>query len=482
MQNAHKPWQWPLHWQILLGLLLGAATGLAVGWWAIGEIPASTAPEARGTVGGDKVIATALYQLFELGGDLFLNGLKLIIVPLVTTSIILAIANLTAQAGGGGDFARLGTKTLVYYLTTSLIAVLIGLVLVNVISPGVVGGQPILAGGDLSAFAGDRAAVDAKVGGKTGGDFLDVFRAMVPDNLVGAAADGQLLGLIVVSMLVGYFLSRVIRLHPDSGRAVRNVIDGIYHLTLMVTDVVLRLAPIGVFFLIAGTFAKQFASLYPDGRFEQFLTGILVFAATALAALLVHFLGVMPLVLAFVARVNPLRHYKAMTPALLTAFSTSSSSATLPLTMDCVEKRAGVSNRVAGFTLPLGATVNMDGTALYECVAAVFICQAFGVDLSITQQFIIVLTALLTSVGVAGVPSASLVAIAVILGGVQNGLASRGIEVDLIAGMALLFVFDRPLDMCRTAVNIFGDSVGAVTIARSEGETDVLQDKPVTAP
>jgi Na+/H+-dicarboxylate symporter len=479
MAASAAPWRWPLHWQILLGLLLGAAAGLAVGAWAIGQIPESVAADERGRVGGGIATSTVLFTIFKLGGDLFLNGLKLIIVPLVTSSIILALARLTAQAGGGNDFARLGGKTLVYYLATSLVAVLIGLVLVNAVSPGIVEGTGILVGNDLSAFDDAREQVDAKVGGKTGGDFLDTIRNMVPPNLVGAAADGQLLGLIVVSMLVGYFLSRTVRRHPDAGRAVFNLVEGIYHLTLMITDVVLRLAPIGVFFLIAGTFAEQFATLYPDGRFQQFLTGIGFFAGTAVAALAVHFLGFMPLVLALIARVNPLRHYKAMAPALLTAFSTSSSSATLPLTMDCVETRAGVSNRVAGFTLPLGATVNMDGTALYECVAAVFICQAFGIDLSIGQQFIIVLTALLTSIGVAGVPSASLVAIAVILGGVQNGLAARGIEVDLIAGMALLFVFDRPLDMCRTAVNVFGDSVAAVVVARSEGE-QVLTDEPRT--
>jgi Na+/H+-dicarboxylate symporter len=161
----------------------------------------------------------------------------------------------------------------------------------------------------------------------------------------------------------------------------------------------------------------------------------------------------------------------------MTAFSTASSSATLPLTMECVEDRAGVSNKTASFVLPLGATVNMDGTALYECVAAIFICQAFGVDLSLAQQFMIVVTALLTSVGVAGVPAASLVAIVVILQAVQAQLPTGTLPegVALVTGLGLLLVFDRPLDMCRTAVNIFSDSVGAVTIAKSEGERDVLK-------
>ena len=471
MPATLKIWRWPLHWQILVGLLLGAAVGLAVGWTAYAQ--ARDAGDAAGAAalleGGGGALTYWPYTLFDLVGDMFLNGLKLIIVPLVTTSIILAVANL----GGGDDFGRLGGKTLLYYLTTSALAILVGLVLVNLVAPGVTGGRGILAGGDVSAFQAEDAAVGERVGGRTAGDFLNVFREMVPPNLVDAAAQGQLLGLIVASMLVGYFLTRVV---ADRRGVLMRFVEGVYDLTLMVTHLVLALAPIGVFALIAATVALQFAKLYPDDRFGEFIAGIGAFAGVAVAALALHFLVTLPLILLLVARVNPLRHYAAMAPALVTAFSTASSSATLPLTMECVEHRAGVSNRVTSFTLPLGATVNMDGTALYECVAAIFICQAFGVDLSFGQQFLIVVTALLTSVGVAGVPSASLVAIAVILGSVQSQIGGlpQYEGVNLIAGMALLFVFDRPLDMCRTAVNVFSDSVGAATIARTEGETTSL--------
>jgi len=237
---------------------------------------------------------------------------------------------------------------------------------------------------------------------------------------------------------------------------------------------VLRLAPIGVLGLLAATFAEQYAKLKPDARFEEFLTGIVSFALVAFFVLLLHLLLTLPLILLLVARVKPWRHYKAMLPALMTAFSTASSSATLPVTIECTEERAGVSNKITSFVLPLGATVNMDGTALYECVAAIFICQAFGIDLSFAQQFMIVITALLTSVGVAGVPAASLVAIIIILQAVQNQLPPDAPA--LIAGLGLLFVFDRPLDMCRTAVNIFSDSCGAVTVASTEGES------PLTSP
>ncbi len=491
-------WRWPLHWQILLGLVIGAALGylsgstaLAVATQTLGDkrqaaavvTGALTLAEADQLTTWQALVTRWLYLIADLIGDMFINGLKLIIVPIVTSSIILAVVNI----GSGKGFGRLGGKTLGYYACTSLVAILIGLTLVNIVAPGtspatapgsasgsedgsVVG---ILQGRDLSAFADAQAQVEAKAGGKTGTDFLDVFREMVPPNLVAAAADGSLLGLIVVSLIIGYFLARYT--HPSQGILV-GFVQGVYDITLKITDLVLALAPIGVLGLLAATVAEQYAKLAPDDRFADFLGGIVKFAAVALGALAIHFLIVLPLILCFIARVNPLRHYKAMAPALMTAFSTASSSATLPLTMECVEDRAGVSNRIASFTLPLGATVNMDGTALYECVAAIFICQAFGIDLTLGQQFMIVVVALLTSVGVAGVPAASLVAIIVILQAVQNQLPAGALPegVLLTGGLGLLFVFDRPLDMCRTAVNIFSDSVGAVTIAKSEGETDIL--------
>ena len=415
------------------------------------------------------MLARPDYLFYKLVGDLFLNALKLIIVPLVTTSIILAVR----QVGSGSDAGRLALKTLLYYFTTSLIAIIIGLILVNTIRPGFTSdGLGILQGQDIAAFSGEAEEIAGKAAGKTGTSFLDVFRVMVPENLFAAATDnGQLLGLITVSLVVGFFLSR---LTGEPERILTAFITGVYDITLKLTDLVLRLAPIGVAALIAATVAQYYARLAPDDRFAQFALGVVYFAATALAALALHFFVTMSLILVFVARVSPLRHYRAMLPALLTAFSTASSSGTLPVTMECVEDNAGVSNKTAGFVLPLGATVNMDGTALYECVAVIFICQAFGIELPIAQQFFILIVALLTSVGVAGVPSASIVAIVVILQAVQGQLAEAGVAVTLAAGLGLIWPFDRLLDMCRTAVNVFSDSVGAVTIARTEGETTAL--------
>jgi Na+/H+-dicarboxylate symporter len=189
------------------------------------------------------------------------------------------------------------------------------------------------------------------------------------------------------------------------------------------------------------------------------------FFFTTLFALAVHMFVVMPLLLKYIGRVKPSRHFKAMLPALLTSFSTSSSSATLPITLECVEKNAGVSNRTSSFVLPLGATINMDGTDLYECVAAMFIAQAYGLQLGLTEQFLIVITALVTSIGVAGIPAASLVAISIIL-------TTIGLPLE---GIGLILAVDRVLDMCRTSVNVFSDSCGAVIIARSEGEDQVLR-------
>lgn len=467
-------WRWKLHWQILLGLILGALIGYISGAIAI------SASEAIAASGGKPQKAVEIvknrwdFHLFKLIGDLFLNGLKLIVIPLVTSSIILAVAGLGAQAG----FGRMGLKTLIYYMSTSLIAILIGLSLVNLVKPGIVapdevtGEKRTLLNADIiSKFDAEAADMKKKVGDKTGTDFLNVFRTMVPDNPVKAAAEGNLLGLIVCSLLIGYFLSK---LTGNPQVVFRDFFQAINDITMSITDLVLRFAPLGVAMLVAATIAENYAALAQEDRFADFVSGIVKFTITALVALLLHFAIVFPIILALIARVNPWRHYKAMFPALLTAFSTASSNATLPVSMECLEERAGVSKKVTSFVLPLGATVNMDGTALYECVAAIFIAQAFGIELSFAQQFFVVIVALFTSIGVAGVPSASLVAIVIILQSLTQQLAAQGIDVNLEAGLPILLVFDRFLDMCRTSVNIFSDSVGAVIVAKTEGETNVL--------
>jgi len=263
-----------------------------------------------------------------------------------------------------------------------------------------------------------------------------------------------MLGLIFFSLLFGFFITK---LAPTKAELMQNFWQAVLDVMMHMTNWVMKFAPYGVFALVAKVVAVSGVDIFIP---------LAVFFFTVIAALLFHFIGTMSLILHFVAKVNPLRHYRAMSSALLTAFSTSSSSATLPLTMECVEHKAGVSNRVTSFTLPLGATVNMDGTALYECVAAMFIAQAYGLDLTITTQFTIVLVALVTSIGVAGIPSASLVAISIILGTI-------GLPLE---GVGLILAVDRVLDMCRTAVNVFSDSVAAIVIAKLEGEQGILKD------
>jgi Na+/H+-dicarboxylate symporter len=421
--------QLKLHWQIVIALVLAVPAGLLAGRDA-------------------GLFGVSFHAVFDFVGTLFLNALKMLIVPLIVASIISGIAGI----GSSSALGRLGGRTLLYYMTTSLLAILIGLLLVNLIAPGIINGEPAQQRLGLMA---ESPMLLPDVAGRDTGDVIDVFLRMVPVNIVAAAADGQMLGLIFFSLLYGYFMTRIGATYAE---VQYNFWHGMFKVMMLITEWVISFAPIGVFALVARVIADTgFAAFAP----------LAWFFFTVLAALAVHFFIILPLLLRLVGRVNPLHHYQAMAPALLTAFSTASSSATLPLTLECVEKNAKVSNRTSSFVLPLGATVNMDGTALYECVAAMFIAQAYGLELSFGVQFTIVLVALLTSIGVAGIPAASLVAIAIILG-------SIGLPLE---GIGLILAVDRVLDMCRTAVNVYSDSCGAVIIARLEGEEGVLQEK-----
>ncbi|MCP5278067.1 MAG: dicarboxylate/amino acid:cation symporter [Thiobacillus sp.] len=412
-----------LHWQVLIALAMAVLAGSA------------TRPDSL--LAGISPLA-----IYDFLGSLFLNALKMLIVPLIVASIIAGLANNRTTAGLG----RLGGKTLAWYLTTTALAVLVGLLAVNLVQPGLVDGQPAK---DLLGLAAETGAVMEKVAGRDSGDLVEILLRMVPPNIVSAAAEGQMLGLITFSLLFGYFITR---LPEELGRSQRSFWEGFAQVMLKITELVMKFAPMGVFGLVAKVVATSGLEAFRP------LAG---FFFTVLAALAIHMFVVLPLLLKFVGGVSPLRHFQAMSPALLTAFSTASSSATLPLTMDCVEKRAGVSERTSSFILPLGATVNMDGTALYECAAVLFIAQAYGVDLSFMQQLTVVILSLVTSIGVAGIPAASLVAITLIL--THFGLPAEAI--------GLILATDRLLDMCRTSVNVFSDACGAVAIARTEGES-----------
>lgn len=417
-----------LHWQILLAILFGGLAG-----WATG-------PE--GGIGPMRFV-----DAFDVVGELFLNALKMLIVPLVMSALISGIASI----GRGANLGRMGGKAVIYYLTTSVLAILAGLLVVNLLAPGISGGEPA---GELLNLRQDDVTAEAlsQIENRTDTSVGAIILQLFPGNIVGAAAQGQMIGLIVFCLMFGFYMMRT---GERQAQVLRDFWQGVFETMMAITMLIMRFAPIGVFALIAKTVATAgFGGIAP----------LAVFFATVVAALALHTFVTLPALLYFVGRVRPQAHFRAMAPAMLTAFSTASSAGTLPLTMECLQKNSGVSSRVVGFVLPLGSTVNMDGTALYECVAAIFIAQAYGLDLSFAQQFTVVILALLTSTGMAGIPAASLVAISVILGAIGLPLEAIGV----------LLVTDRVLDMLRTSVNVFSDSCGAVVIARSEGETTAI--------
>ncbi len=426
-----------LHWQILIALALAVVVGLLVG--------------EDGAIFG-----VTFYAIFDFVGQLFLNALKMLIVPLIVSSIIVGVAGI----GNSENLGRLGGKTIGYYALTSFFAIVVGLTVVNLIQPGVVldeQGQQASAE-EVFGLTADASELEAQFADKGADDVVAIFLRMIPTNVIAAASAGQMLGLIFFSLLYGFFITRI---DNEYAEVQYRFWDGMFQIMMRITDLIMRFAPLGVFALVAKTVAST--------GVEAFIP-LAKFFFTVVAALGIHLLVTLPLLLRFLGRVRPTRHFRAVSPALLTAFSTASSSATLPITMECVEKNAGVSNKTTSFVLPLGATVNMDGTALYECVAVMFIAQAYGVEMTLATQFSVVLLALMTSIGVAGIPAASLVAIAIILSAV--GLPLEGI--------GLILAVDRLLDMMRTAVNVTSDSCGAVIIAKSEGETGILEDKPAT--
>ena len=384
-----------------------------------------------------KLISAAYYNPYlsyvRWMGVLFMRLLKMLIIPLVLSSLISGVSNL----GGAENLGRLGLKTLSYYMLTSTLAIVTGLFFVNLLKPGV-GAEKIGAG-----------VVD---GLSTSADSIgETLMEIVPTNLFSALSNGEMLPIIFFSILFGLFITKV----GDKPRIIMtDFFNAMFDVMMKITMWVIRFTPLGVFGIVAKVIADQ-----------DDLTGLAarmgIYMLTVLLGLFFHAFISLPLLTRFIGKVNPVKHFKAVTTPLLTAFSTSSSGATLPLTMTAVEQNDGVSNKISSFTLPLGATINMDGTALYELVVAVFIAQAYGIDLTIGQQAIMVLTALLASIGAAAIPMAGLVMITVVL-------TVAGLPLE---GIGLVLAVDRILDMFRTSVNVWSDTCGAVIIAKSEGET-----------
>ena len=371
-------------------------------------------------------------------GDLFMRLLRMIIVPLVLTSIISGVASV----GGGRAIGRLFSKTLGYYALSSLLAATVGLLMVNLIRPGDGANMVDVVSGQLPEAQTPESAV---------GLLLDV----VPENFIQAMAASDMLAIIFFCIVFGTSITAL----PDKTRAIlTDLFEALFHAMMVLTSGIIKFLPIGVFALIT--------KMVGTTGFDAFRP-LALYALTIGSGVTIHLFVTLPLLLIFLGRISPRIHFANMREPLLVAFSTSSSGATLPVTMSVVEDKVGVSNKVASFVLPMGATVNMDGTAVFECAGALFIAQVLGFDLTIGTQAIVVLTSLAASIGAAAVPSAGLVIIFIVLD--QIGL--RGPEVNVIVGSML--AIDRPLDMYRTAVNVFSDSCGAAIVARSEGETGV---------
>ena len=410
--NPDAPWYGRLHWQVLTAMVVGALFGV---------------------VGGEPMADRVGWI-----GDLFMKLLRMVIVPLVLTSIISGVASV----GGGRSLGRLFSKTMGYYVLSSFLAAFVGLLMVNLIRPGV--------GANLTGT--DQQALPEL---STPGSPIQLLLDIVPQNVVQAAATADMLALIFFCIVFGAALSTL----PDkSRRPLVEFFDALFHVMMTLTSGIIKFLPIGVFALITRMIGTT--------GFDAFRP-LAMYALTIFSGGTIHFFVSLPILLILLGRISPRIHFANMREPLLIAFSTSSSGATLPVTMNVVEEKVGVSNKIASFVLPMGATINMDGTAVFECAGALFIAQAMGFDLTIMQQGIVVLTALLASIGAAAVPSAGLVVIFIVLGAI--GL--EGPDVNVIVGSML--AIDRPLDMYRTAANVFSDSCGAAIIARSEGETGV---------
>jgi len=425
-----------LHHKVLFALLLSFGLGIWI------NLQHGSAPSMSWVLW--------LISFCEFTGKLFLNALKMVVIPLVLTSVICGVS----QIAGDKDFGRLGLKTLLLYSLTGILAVATGLLCVNLIRPGLVDPEVRDAlTNDLNAAQPSSLESALQVADSGWSNLLEIFHRMVPPNLFTAAVEGQLLGLICFGLLFGFFLGQT---KAEFQKTQLSFWQGLQEIILKITHFILRFAPIGIFGLVTPTLAKSGLDMF-------WLMG--GFALTVFLALAIHALLVLPLLLKTFGGIKFVDHYRAMAPALLTAFSTASSSATLPVTMECTNKRVGVSSKISGFTLPLGATLNMDGTALFECVVVIFLAQFFGIEMSWVTQFFVVLLALLTSVGVAGIPSASLVAILVILQAVGFD------EQSIATGVSMIYVVDRILDMSRTMINVLGDSCAAAIIGKSEGES-----------
>jgi Na+/H+-dicarboxylate symporter len=420
----------PLHWKIIIGMLLGVVFGVAAIFLGLKSFtPDYIAPF----------------------GTIFINLLKLMAVPLVLVSLINGVSNLKDIS----KLSRIGSKAIAWYMFTTVLAISLGLVLVNIIQPG-------------NSFSEEKKAAFRSQYGETVDKNTAVAKDaapakplqflvdIVPQNVFNSMTDNtKMLQVIFFALLFGVAL---VLIDPDKAKPLKDFFGTLDMVVLKIIDIIMSAAPYGVFALLAGLIV-DFAGDNPRDAIEL-LQALAVYSFTVVLGLGILVFIVYPFVMKFVAGVSPRKFFQAMGPAQLLAFSTSSSAATLPVTMECAEENLGISKEVSSFVLPLGATINMDGTALYQAVATLFIAQTMGMELGLSAQLTIILTSVLASIGSAAVPGAGMVMLVIVL-------ESVGIDP---AGIALIFGVDRILDMCRTTVNVTSDAVCAVLIAKSENQ------------
>lgn len=427
-------WYKKLHWQIIIGMILGLLWGLL------------------SSVLGFNEFTTDYIRPF---GTIFINLLKLIAVPLVLASLVVGVASLNDIT----KLSRMGGKTIAIYMVTTVFAISIGLGVVNIMQPG--GALPAETRATLTeSYVDNVEGRDDDARELLERSPLDFFVDIVPENFFEAASNNtNMLQVVFIAIIFGI---GIINIPSKKGKVLVDVFDSLNDVIIKIVDLIMKTAPYGVFALMAAVIVD----LTGDDLGQAFilLRALGWYCIAVLVGLLLHVFIVYSTLFKIYSKMKLRDFFKAIQPAILLGFSTSSSLATLPVTMERVEKNLGVGEEVSSFVLPVGATINMDGTSLYQAVAAVFIAQALGMDLSIAAQLTIVLTATLASIGAAGVPGAGIIMLVIVLQAVQVP----------VEGIALILGVDRILDMCRTAVNVTGDAAVSVAVAHTEGKLGAL--------
>jgi Na+/H+-dicarboxylate symporter len=426
---AKKRRKLPLYVKILLGMILGVSWGLVV----------------SGIEGGSEFTQDFIKPF----GTIFFRLLSLISVPLVLASLILGVANLKDMT----KLARMGGRTFLLFICTAFIATSLGLLLVNITQPGKqLSEQTKSALMESYSPAAEKAMSKAALIKESP---MQPLVDIVPDNVFGAMSDNARMAQVVLFALL--FGIAIIKIDPLKGEVLIGFFDAVNDVLIKLVTIIMQAAPFGVFALIASI-----------PKLDQLISPLLIYMGTVICGLLIMLLVIYPMVFMYFSKIRYGQFFKQMRPALLLAFTTSSSSATLPVTMERVENHLGVPKDVTGFVLPLGTTINMDGTALYQSVAAVFMAQALGMELSILQMAMIVVTATIAAAGAAGIPGAGMITLIIVLDTVHVPAAA----------IALIIAPDRILDMCRTVVNVAGDAVAAVVIAGAEEKSKAVIPSP----